>query len=169
MGGYYADDPAFFQVAPVIARGATSDLSSAQAAAGGFDLDSISTNGGTGQNFSILLQGLFQAPASGMFTLVLASDDSAMLWGGGPALSPTSRRTALMDNGGKHWVQSVNASLPLEAGHWYPFAVAFGQAGGDYSLSVTVISPDGSTLSYPTSAFSHVPPPPHQPPSPRAA
>ena len=85
----YPDPTAYFSLAAnVISSGATADLRTEQTAEGGYPLlNSInySPAAGGGTFFSIMLRGAFQAPASGLYTFTVISDDNSYLWLGAAA------------------------------------------------------------------------------------
>jgi hypothetical protein len=143
-GGYFADDPTWFDSRTEnYTANLTTDLSSAYTITGG-NAPSIS---GTWSLYSMELFGYFYAPTAGSYTFYTASDDASYLWIGSSALAGYTTSNALVNNGGLHGVTENSASITLTANTYYPIRVQMGQNLGGDGFTISFAGPGISKTS----------------------
>jgi alpha-mannosidase len=97
------------------------------------------------ENFALEFSGYFRAPAGGLYTFYLASDDGSSLVIGDQTV---------VDNDGLHGKGEVAGSVALEAGH-HPIRVRFFQRGGDEALELRYDGPGIPRGPVPAEALRH--------------
>ncbi|HLI92707.1 MAG TPA: PA14 domain-containing protein [Puia sp.] len=86
-------------------------------------------------NFSYVWSGYITIPVTGTYTFATTSDDGSALWFG--QLKPGSTSTATVNNDGSHAATTVSSkAISLTAGQ-YPICVAYFQAAGGASMTVS--------------------------------
>ena len=94
--------------------------------------------------------GLFRPDVSGTWQFRLRADDAGYLWIGfnaEPVEWSLSTSNALIDNGGGHPAQNVDASISLTAGVYYPIKAMVGDRGGGDAFIIDFSGPSGSSQS----------------------
>ena len=96
---------------------------------------------GTYSNFSIQWMGYFKPAVTDVYTFILTSDDSSNMWIGPTAFTGISSFSGsgspFINNSGPHGSTSVNNSIILTAGVYYPVRIAYGQSGGGLVFNFT--------------------------------
>jgi len=132
-GGYFADDPTWFDSrTETYTPGLVTNFSSINSATGG-----IVPNDSSWLGYSVEWFGYFYATVTGTYTFYTSTDDASYVWIGSTALSGFTTANAVVNNAGIHGVQERSGTISLTAGTYYPIRVQFGQnVGGDgYSMS----------------------------------
>lgn len=142
--GYFNDNISFFDSAQITNISSTNVMSSLLTASSG-----QYTHGAWYGQFSILWEGYFLATASGNWKFGIVADDAAYVWIGSDALKANRKReNAIAKVPGTHGpVDSGLSTVSLEAGKYYPIAIAFGNWGYSAFFKFTFVKPDGTTLS----------------------
>jgi hypothetical protein len=85
----------------------------------------------------------------------LTSDDASYMWIGNTALTGYTTGNALINNGGVHSSQTVQANTPMTAGVYYPIRIQYGQGTGSSAFQFAVYSNSlgGSTTTMTTNIF----------------
>ncbi|MCH7904754.1 MAG: alkaline phosphatase family protein [Armatimonadetes bacterium] len=91
---------------------------------------------GLEENYAILFEGYYNAPAEGVYEFALSSDDGSKLW---------IDDVLVVDHDGLHGTSSKSGFYALEAGHHH-IRVGFFQAGGAHSLKLGIKLPDGTAI-----------------------
>jgi len=123
--GYMADNPYFFSSSTPVTSDVVTVISHDFGYFGGSNED--------GDNFSYEWLGYFYAPVAGTYSFRTDADDRSYLWLGSTALSGYATSNALVNNGGSHDAERIEASTYLEIGY-YPIRVQFGESNGAASV-----------------------------------
>jgi len=99
----------------------------------------------TEDNFGLTFTGFFKAPADGIYTFHLASDDGSRL---------IFNEKVLIDNDFNHDVLRKNGSVLLKAGY-YPIQIQFYETGGGEFLELKVDGPGIDKQNLDTTFFFH--------------
>lgn len=99
------------------------------------------------EHFALRFSGFIRAPARGVYTFVLESDDGAILRIG---------EEVVVDNDGLHERRALEGRIALEAG-WHPIRVVYFNAGGDRALSLEWEGPGTPRGAIPSSALGWAP------------
>ena len=125
--GYFADDPTFFDTAPVNATAV--NLSPIRDGDPGFE------------PFSTQHLGYFKPATTETYTFYLTSDDASFMWLDANAVSGFNTGNAFINNGGVHGSNEVSASIALTAGVYYPIRIQYGDQGGGDVLELKFSTP----------------------------
>lgn len=134
-GGYFADDPTYFNTYIENYIGTTTDMTNVSTATNA----QIPTSGSTVH--SVEWYGYFHVKVTGTYTFYLASDDASYLWVGSTAQRGYTTSNCLVNNGGGHGTVEVSASISLTANTLYPIRSQYGNGGGPYSYSFSFSGP----------------------------
>lgn len=80
------------------------------------------------------LLGYWYAPTTDVYTFTLFNTDAGYLWLGRTALTGFTTGNALVNNGGIHNLNSVQGSISLVAGNYYPMRIQWGYAATGFYL-----------------------------------
>lgn len=141
-GGYFNDDPNWFNTATVSDYAyACLDFSSLTTASKGME----TTYGGARDLFSLQWTGFFVPQATGFHTFTTSSDDASYLWIGANATIGYTTTNALVNNGGLHGEQVRSGTVWLRAGTIYPIRIQYGDQYVGDNIVVTCTVPGSST------------------------
>lgn len=87
-------------------------------------------SGTTTEGISYQWLGWFKPLVSATYTFQTISDDASYMWLGNNAVSGFTTGNALINNGGYHNSQTVEASITLAAGFYYPVRLQWGNYQG---------------------------------------
>jgi len=103
--------------------------------------------------FSIRYRGRIYVPTTGTYTFYLTSDDASYLWIGNTAVAtPVQTSQALINNGGPHGPDLVEASINLTAGY-HTLLIHYGRWYGNGVLTLEYAGPGISRQVVPPSAL----------------
>lgn len=136
-GGYYADDPYWFNSrTETYLPGLVTNMSTINTATGG-----IIPTDSSWSLYSVEWFGYFYAPTTGSYTFYLASDDASYLWIGNGALFQWTTDSALVSNGGLHPVTERSGTITLTANTYYPLRINMGENFSGDSLQASFSGP----------------------------
>jgi len=99
------------------------------------------------EHFGLEFTGYFQAPAEGLYTFTLTSDDGSALYLGDEKV---------VDNDGRHGETEEEGAVALKAGR-HPIRIVYFQGVGDRMLEFRYAGPGIPPAIVPAEAFSHTP------------
>jgi hypothetical protein len=98
-------------------------------------------------NYTVVFNGFFLAPVSGVYTFTTSSDDCSFIWIGPTAVKGAyTLANSLVNNSGLHGNVTKSATITLIRGQSYPFRLLYGQATGSADLSVGFILPNTTAI-----------------------
>jgi hypothetical protein len=95
------------------------------------------------ENFALRFAGYLTAPANGLYTFFIESDDGSRLWIGD---------TLVVDNDGLHGMEEKSGQIALEAGQ-HPFVLGYFNTTGGRGLAVRYEGPGIRKQAIPAKAF----------------
>ncbi len=99
----------------------------------------------TSDGFALRFEGYVKAPANGVYTFALRSNDGSRLWMG---------KDLLVDNDGLHKSETKTGFTALLKG-WHPLVVEYFESGGDEDLELFWAGPGLEYEPVPPQAFGH--------------